>query len=91
MSAASPGVGPPSGEEREAKAKGAEAAQGRACITPDGRLDFEAMRSMVTPKPAAQTRRKYLFWVEFTEADIEWFRKGKEERGFRYGPIEQSK
>lgn len=91
VKAASPVVVPPTREEREAQAKAAEAAQARACITPDGRLDFEAMRSMVTPKPAAQTRRKYLFWVEFTEADIEWFRKGKEERGFRYGPIEQSK
>ena len=32
-------------------------------------------------------RRRYRFWVEFTQEDIEWFKRSAAERGFRFGSI----
>lgn len=85
--AAAPVIIPPTEEEREMKARAAAATQAKAFITDEDRLDFEAMREAQTAAPVEPVRNRYHFWVEFTEADIEWFKKGAAERGFRFGPI----
>lgn len=85
--AVAPVIIPPTDEEREMKARAAAATQAKAFITDDNRLDFEAMREAQEIAPAEPSRNRYRFWVEFTEADIEWFKKGAAERGFRFGSI----
>lgn len=82
--AAAPVIIPPTAEEREMKARAAAATQANAFITPDGRLDVEAMQ-MMAAEQAVPARKRYYFWVEFTPEDITWFRNAAKERGFRFG------
>lgn len=83
-----PVIVPPTAEEREMRAQAAAATQAAAFITPDGRLDVEAMQTMAAAQPSAPARKKYYFWVEFSPEDIKWFRQAAKERGFRFGSIE---
>ena len=74
------------------KARAAAATQAKMFITSEGRLDFKAVNEAAVdaeqPEPAAEPERnRYRFWVEFTQQDIEWFKKGAAERGFRFGCI----
>lgn len=87
--AAAPVVVPPSEEERQIRAEAAAEAQGAACITPEGRLDFGMLQRFAEQpaQPQPPQRRRYSFWVEFTPEDIEWFKQGAAQRGFRYGSI----
>lgn len=85
---AAPVIVPPTAEEREMRAQAAAATQAAAFITPDGRLDVEAMQTMAAAQPSAPARKKYYFWVEFSPEDIKWFRQAAKERGFRFGSIE---
>lgn len=85
--AAAPVIIPPTEEEREMKARAAAATQAKAFITDENRLDFGAMQEAQTSSPAEPVRNRYHFWVEFTQEDIEWFKNGASERGFRFGPI----
>lgn len=80
--AAAPVIIPPSEEERQIVSEAAQAAQANAFITADGRMDFESLQQFAEP-----ARKKYRFWVEFTADDIEWFKQGAAQRGFRYGSI----
>lgn len=80
--AAAPVIIPPSEEERQIAAEAAQAAQSNAFITADGRMDFESLQQFAEP-----ARKKYRFWVEFTADDIEWFKQGAAQRGFRYGSV----
>lgn len=82
-----PVIVPPTAEEREMRAQAAAATQAAAFITPDGRLDVEAMQTMAAAQPSAPARKKYYFWVEFSPEDIEWFRNAAKERQFRFGSI----
>lgn len=82
-----PVIVPPTAEEREMRAQAAAATQAAAFITPDGRLDVEAMQTMAAAQPSAPARKKYYFWVEFTKEDIAWFRSAAKERGFDFGSI----
>lgn len=83
--AAAPVIVPPSEEERQIKAEAAQAAQSNAFVTASGRLDCAALQQFA--QPAAPTRKRYSFWVEFTPEDIAWFKQGAAERGFRFGKI----
>lgn len=83
--AAAPVIVPPTEEERQIAAEAAQAAQANAFITASGRLDCEVLQQFA--QPAAPARKKYHFWVEFTEDDIAWFKQGAAQRGFRYGSI----
>ena len=83
--AAAPVIVPPTEEERQLRAEAAQASQANAFITASGRLDCEVMQQFT--QPAAPTRKKYRFWVEFTEDDIAWFKQGAAQRGFRFGSI----
>lgn len=90
--AAAPVFVQPTDEEREMKARAAAATQAKMFITSEGRLDFKAVNEAAVdaeqPEPAAEPERnRYRFWVEFTQQDIEWFKKGAAERGFRFGCI----
>lgn len=88
--AAAPVFTQPTDEEREMKARAAAATQAKMFVTSEGRLDFGAMQEAAAeqPEPAAEPERnRYRFWVEFTQQDIEWFKKGAAERGFRFGCI----
>lgn len=85
--AAAPVIIPPTDEEREMKARAAAATQAKAFITDENRLDFGAMQEAQTAASSEPVRNRYHFWVEFTQEDIEWFKKGAAERGFRFGPI----
>ena len=90
--AAAPVFVQPTDEEREMKARAAAATQAKMFITSEGRLDFKAVNEAAVdaeqPEPAAEPERnRYRFWVEFTKQDIEWFKKGAAERGFRFGCI----
>lgn len=85
--AAAPVIIPPTEEEREMKARAAAATQAKAFITDENRLDFGAMQEAQNAAPAEPVRNRYHFWVEFTQEDIEWFKKGAAERGFRFGAI----
>jgi hypothetical protein len=85
---AAPVIVPPTAEEREMRAQAAAATQAAAFITPDGRLDVEAMQTMAAAQPSTPARKKYYFWVEFSSEDIKWFRQAAKERGFRFGSIE---
>lgn len=82
-----PVIVPPTAEEREMRAQAAAATQAAAFITPDGRLDVEAMQTMAAAQPSAPARKKYYFWVEFSPEDIKWFRQAAKERGFDFGSI----
>lgn len=84
--AASPVIIPPTTEEREMKARAAAATQANAFITPEGRLDMEAMQSFAAAQEVP-SRKRYYFWVEFTKEDIAWFRNAAKERGFDFGSI----
>lgn len=81
-----PVIVPPTAEEREMKARAAAATQANAFITPEGRLDMEAMQSFAAAQEVP-SRKRYYFWVEFTEEDIAWFRSAAKERGFDFGSI----
>lgn len=83
-----PVIVPPTAEEREMRAQAAAATQANAFITPEGRLDMEAMQTMAAAQPSAPARKKYYFWVEFSPEDIKWFRQAAKDRGFRFGSIE---
>lgn len=82
-----PVIVPPTAEEREMRAQAAAATKASAFITPDGRLDVEAMQTMASAQPSAPARKKYYFWVEFSPEDIKWFRQAAKERGFDFGSI----
>lgn len=84
--AAAPVIIPPTAEEREMKARAAAATQANAFITPEGRLDMEAMQSFAAAQEVP-SRKRYYFWVEFTKEDIAWFRNAAKERGFDFGSI----
>jgi len=75
-----PVIVPPTAEEREMRAQAA------AFITPEGRLDMEAMQSFAAAQETS-SRKRYYFWVEFTKEDIAWFRSAAKERGFDFGSI----
>lgn len=78
----------PSLEEREIRSEAAAAARASALITNDGRLDTALMAEMSHPTPEEEPeRRRYRFWVEFTQDDIQWFKAAAAERGFRFGSI----
>ena len=83
--AAAPVIAPPTEEEREMKAKAQQNTQASAFITASGRLDCEVLQQFA--EPAAHARKRYSFYVDFTEDDIRWFKQGAAERGFRYGSI----
>ena len=90
--AAAPVFVQPTDEEREMKARAAAATQAKMFITSEGRLDFKAVKEAAVDaeQPEAEevpARNRYRFWVEFTQQDIEWFKKGAAERGFRFGCI----
>lgn len=82
---AAPVIIPPSEEERQIRAEAATAARARAFVTQEGRLDTELIQTFAQPQEPE--RRRYRFWVEFTQDDIEWFRSSAAERGFRFGSI----
>lgn len=81
-----PVIVPPTAEEREMRAQAAAATQAAAFITPEGRLDMEAMQSFAAAQETS-SRKRYYFWVEFTKEDIAWFRSAAKERGFDFGSI----
>jgi len=81
-----PVIVPPTAEEREMRAQATAATQAAAFITPEGRLDMEAMQSFAAAQEAS-SRKRYYFWVEFTKEDIAWFRSAAKERGFDFGSI----
>lgn len=83
--AAAPVIIPPTEEEREMAARAEHQTQANAFITASGRLDCEILQQFAAPQPPQ--RKKYRFWVEFSEDDIQWFKQGATERGFRYGSI----
>lgn len=86
LRASAPVVVPPTEEERQIAAEAAQAAQSNAFITASGRLDCEVLQQFAAPAvPSAPARKRYSFWVEFTEEDIRWFKQGAAQRGFRYG------
>ena len=78
-------VAHPSEEERAIRAEAAQEARASAVITPEGRLDVELLRRFAEPQKPA--RRRYQFWVDFTQEDIAWFRAAAAERGFTFGSI----
>ena len=84
--AAAPVILPPSQEEREICAEAAQAARAGAFVTPEGRLDTNLLQTFAQP-PSEPERRRYRFWVEFTQDDIDWFKQSAAERGFRFGSI----
>jgi len=84
VKASAPVIIPPSEEERQIRAEAAADARAGAFVTPEGRLDMELLQTFAQPD---LERRRYRFWVEFTAEDIQWFKQGAAERGFRYGSI----
>lgn len=86
--AAAPVIAQLTTEQREMKAKAAAASDAKMFITPEGRLDFEAMQraqSAAQDATSAPARKRYYFWVDFTPQDITWFRQAAKERGFKFG------
>ena len=83
--AAAPVIVPPTEEERHLRAEAAQAAQANAFITASGRLDCEVLQQFA--QPAAPARKKYCFWVEFTQDDIRWFKESAKKRGFKFGSV----
>ena len=86
LARSAPVIIPPSEEERQVRAEAAAAARAGAFITKEGRLDTELLQTFAQPQEEPQ-RRRYRFWVEFTQADIDWFKQSAAERGFRFGSI----
>lgn len=85
---ASPVTLPPTLEEREILSEAAANARASAFVTSDGRLDTSLMVDMARPDPQAEPeRRRYRFWVEFNQDDIQWFKSAAAERGFKFGSI----
>lgn len=87
---AAPVIIPPTEEEREIRAEAVASAQASMYVTNEGRLDVELLQQFAAeaaPQSGQEERRRYRFWVEFTPADIEWFKAGAAERGFRFGSI----
>ncbi len=76
---------PPSEEERQIKAEASAAAHAGAFVTAEGRLDTDLLQTFAQPQEPE--RRRYRFWVEFTQEDIRWFKAAAAERGFRFGSI----
>ena len=83
---AAPVIVPPTEEERAIRAEAAQVAQASAFVTPEGRLDMSLLQTFAQPQEESQ-RRRYRFWVEFTQEDIDWFKQSAAERGFRFGSI----
>ena len=83
---AAPVIVPPTEEERAIRAEAAQVAQASAFVTPEGRLDMSLLQTFAQPQEEPQ-RRRYRFWVEFTQEDIDWFKQSAAERGFRFGSI----
>lgn len=81
--AAAPVIVPPTEEEREIVEQAERQTRANAFITASGRLDCEFLQQFAEPAP----RKRYKFWVEFSPEDIEWFKQGAAERGFRYGSV----
>ena len=85
---ASPVTLPPTLEERKILSEAAADARASAFVTSDGRLDTSLMADMARPGPQAEPeRRRYCFWVEFSQDDIQWFKSAAAERGFKFGSI----
>ena len=85
---ASPVTLPPTLEERKILSEAAADARASAFVTSDGRLDTSLMADMARPDPQAEPeRRRYRFWVEFNQDDIQWFKSAAAERGFKFGSI----
>ena len=84
--AVAPVILPPSQEERKIRTEAAQAAQASAFVTGDGRLDTDLLQTFAHPQDEPE-RRRYRFWVEFTQDDIDWFKQSAAERGFRFGTI----
>lgn len=85
---ASPVTLPPTLEERKILSEAAADARASAFVTSDGRLDTSLMVDMARPDPQAEPeRRRYRFWVEFNQDDIQWFKSAAAERGFKFGSI----
>lgn len=84
--AVAPVILPPSQEERKIRTEAAQAAQASAFITGDGRLDTDLLQTFAHPQDEPE-RRRYRFWVEFTQDDVDWFKQSAAERGFRFGTI----
>lgn len=82
---AAPVMIPPSEEERQIKAEASAAAHAGAFVTAEGRLDTDLLQTFAQPQEPE--RRRYRFWVEFTQEDIRWFKAAAAERGFRFGSI----
>ena len=83
---AAPVIVPPTEEERAIRAEAAQVAQASAFVIPEGRLDMSLLQTFAQPQEEPQ-RRRYRFWVEFTQEDIDWFKQSAAERGFRFGSI----
>ena len=83
---AAPVIVPPTEEERAIRAEAAQVAQASAFVTPEGRLDMSLLQTFAQPQ-AEPERRRYRFWVEFTQDDIDWFKRSAAERGFRFGTV----
>lgn len=84
--AVAPVILPPSQEERKIRTEAAQAARASAFVTGDGRLDTDLLQTFAHPQDGPE-RRRYRFWVEFTQDDIDWFKQSAVERGFRFGTI----
>lgn len=82
---AAPVTIPPSDEERQIKAEASAAAHAGAFVTGEGRLDTGLLQMFANPQKPE--RRRYRFWVEFTQDDVEWFKAAAAERGFCFGSI----
>lgn len=82
---AAPVTIPPSDEERQIKAEASAAAHAGAFVTGEGRLDTGLLQMFAQPQEPE--RRRYRFWVEFTQEDIRWFKAAAAERGFLFGSI----
>ena len=83
---AAPVIVPPTEEERANRDETAQEDQASAFVTPEGRLDMSLLQTFAQPQEESQ-RRRYRFWVEFTQEDIDWFKQSAAERGFRFGSI----
>lgn len=90
LEASSPVTFTPDEETREIVSEARQTAQVNQVITPDGRLDFSAMRAAAVDVEPIENRKRYRFWVEFTQDDIAWFKQGAAERGFRFGSIKEN-
>lgn len=86
--AAAPVITPPTEEERQIQAEAEAQAQSNAFITASGRLDCEVLQRFAQPtQTTAPVRKRYSFWVDFTQEDIAWFKQAAKERGFKFGKL----